>query len=90
MKRRTNGALLAGSLAVVAVVATYIVLSTALTRALDPNHQCETGFSMWVSCTLQWSSTRVGQSTPDIDYAIALDRTAASSNVVGHCPMSRE
>ena len=48
MKRRTQGILLVGSLA---VVATVVVLSMALKRVMDPSHYCETGFFKLVSCT---------------------------------------
>ncbi len=93
MKRRTKGVLLVGGLAV-AAVATYVVLSTALTRALDPDHQCETGFSTLVSCTLQWSSKRVSQSTPDIHFPVELGSqhmfkpgyVDATSWAIAQCP----
>jgi hypothetical protein len=55
------GALLAGGLA---TAATVVGLSMALSRALDPQHLCETGFSTLVSCTHRWSSTMVVQGTP--------------------------
>ena len=61
MKRRTQGILLVGSLA---VVATIVVLSVALTRVMDPSHYCETGFSKLVSCTFHRSSKSIGQGTP--------------------------
>jgi len=51
MNRRTQGALLVGSLA----VATLVVLSAALALAwgLD-HHLCETGFPTLISCTVTW------------------------------------
>jgi hypothetical protein len=49
MNRRTQVALLVGSLA----VATVVVLSVALARGLD--HQiCKTGFPTLISCTVTW------------------------------------
>lgn len=60
MNRRTQGALLVGSLA----VATVVVLSVALARGMDPHHYCETGFSRLISCTFHWSSKSTGQSNP--------------------------
>jgi hypothetical protein len=60
MKRRTKGVLLVASLA----VATVVVLAAGLTRALDPGHQCDTGFSPLVDCTFHWSSITVSQGRP--------------------------
>lgn len=60
MNRRTKGVLLVGSLA----VATVVVLTGALAKAMDPQHYCETGFSKLINCTYHWSSKTTGQSTP--------------------------
>jgi hypothetical protein len=51
MYRRTKGVLLVGSLAVATAVATIIVLTGALAKAIDPQHYCETGFSKLINCT---------------------------------------
>ena len=64
MKRRTRGVLLVGSLIVATVVAAVVVLTAALARVVDPQNQCETGFSALSSCTYHWSSTSIGQSSP--------------------------
>jgi len=64
MNRRTRGVLLVGGLAVATVVAMVVVLTAGLARALDPNHQCETGFSTLISCTYQWHSSIRRQGTP--------------------------
>src|ERR1700733_853072 len=63
MYRRTKGVLLVGSLAVATAVATIIVLTGALAKAIDPQHYCETGFSKLINCTYR-SSKAIGQSTP--------------------------
>src|SRR3984885_10681388 len=63
MYRRTKGVLLVGSLAVATAVATIIVLTGALAKAIDPQHYCETGFSKLINCTHRSSKT-IGQSTP--------------------------
>jgi hypothetical protein len=60
MNRQTKGVLLVGSLA----VATVVVLTGALAKAMDPQHYCETGFSKLINCTYHWSSKTIGQSTP--------------------------
>src|SRR5262245_29845063 len=64
MKRRTKGVLLVGSLAVATVVGTLAMLSAALTRVLDPHHQCETGFSTLIDCTYHASSRTTTQGRP--------------------------
>jgi len=64
MKRRTKGVLLGGGLAVATVVAAFVGLSAALTRVLDPKHQCETGFSSLIDCTYHASSRTTTQGTP--------------------------
>jgi hypothetical protein len=64
MNRRTKGVLLVGSLAVVTAVATVVVLTGALAKAMDPQHYCETGFSKFINCTYHRSSKTIGQSTP--------------------------
>ena len=64
MKRRTKVVLLVGSLAVASLVATYVGLSVALARVVDPNGQCDTGFSMLIDCRYHGSSSRTVQETP--------------------------
>lgn len=65
MNRRTKGVLLIGGLAAVtAVVATFVALTGAVARVLDPGHACETGFSTLVNCNYHWSSITVSQGTP--------------------------
>ncbi|HTO85548.1 MAG TPA: hypothetical protein VMQ73_25235 [Methylomirabilota bacterium] len=64
MKRRTKAVLLVAGLAVAIPVGTVVVLSEALFRILDPNHQCETGFSKLTSCTYHRSSRTTQQGTP--------------------------
>jgi hypothetical protein len=90
MKRRTQGVLLVGSLAVVTVVALVVALSVALARVVDPHHQCETGFSALSSCTAQWSSRTVTQGTPmfgtppnPIGTILSVDKT---SWAIALCP----
>jgi hypothetical protein len=64
MNRRTKDVLLVGSLAVVTAVATVVVLTGALAKAVDPQGNCDTGFSRLSSCTYHWSSKTTRQSTP--------------------------
>jgi hypothetical protein len=64
MNRRTKGVLLVGSLAVVTAVATVVVLTGALAKAVDPQGNCDTGFSRLIGCTYHWSSKTTRQSTP--------------------------
>jgi hypothetical protein len=64
MNRRTKGVLLVGSLAVVTAVASVVVLTGALAKAVDPQHYCDTGFSRLINCTYHWSSKTTQQSTP--------------------------
>ncbi len=64
MKRRTRGILLVGGLAVAMAVTMVVVLAGAPARGLDPDRQCETGFSTLIDCHLSWSSRSVSQSTP--------------------------
>ena len=64
MNRRTNGVLLVGGLAVATAVATVIVLTAALAKVIDPQGNCDTGFSKLITCTYHWSSRTIGQSTP--------------------------
>jgi hypothetical protein len=64
MNRRTKGVLLVGSLAVVTAIATVFVLTGALAKAVDPQGNCDTGFSRWINCTYHWSSKSTHQSTP--------------------------
>jgi hypothetical protein len=68
MKRRTRVDLLVGGLAVAAVVVLAVVGLAALTvlaRAVDPNHYCETGFSMLIDCRVEVSTRTTHQGTPD-------------------------
>jgi hypothetical protein len=64
MDRRTKGVLLAGSLAVASALATVIVLTGALAKAVDPQGNCDSGFSRLISCSYHWSSKSTGRSTP--------------------------
>jgi hypothetical protein len=64
MKRRTKAVLLVGPLTVVMAVATVIALTGALAKAVDPQGNCDTGFSRLISCTYHWSSKTTHQSTP--------------------------
>jgi hypothetical protein len=64
MNRRTKGVLLVASLVASLSVATVVVLAAGLTRALDPGHQCDTGFSPLIDCTLHWTSRTVTQGRP--------------------------
>jgi len=64
MKRRTKGVLLVGGLAVATVVGTVVMLSAAFAWVLDPNHQCETGFSTLIDCTYHASSRVITQGRP--------------------------
>lgn len=82
MNRRKRGVLLGGTLAVVVAITAVVVLSTALTRVLDPHHYCETGFSTLIDCNMQWSSTSISQGTPDPAFAAASrsTNTAPSSS----------
>src|SRR5690349_3024513 len=75
MKRRTKIVLLVGSVAVttvVAAVAGLSVLTAAFARVVDPNHQCETGFSTLIECRYQFSSTTTVQGTPDYTLPTAV------------------
>jgi hypothetical protein len=85
MKRRTQGVLLVGGLAVASVVG-LAAASVALSRVLDPHHYCETGFSTLVSCTLQWSSTSVSQGTPDPAFAALSGSTSTAPSSPRHTP----
>jgi hypothetical protein len=78
MNRRTKGVLLIGGLAV-AMVATYVGLSVAFARVVDPNRYCETGFSTLVGCSYHWSSTSTGQSEPIFTAPSSATSTASSS-----------
>lgn len=64
MNRRTKAVLLVGPLTVVTAVATVIALTGALAKAVDPQGNCDTGFSRLISCTYHWSSKTTHQSTP--------------------------
>jgi hypothetical protein len=64
MTRRTQRVLLIGGLAIVAVVATVVVLTVALARIMDPNGYCETGFSPLITCTLRLTTITTRQSSP--------------------------
>ena len=65
MNRRTKGILVIGSLAAVTLVVTVGVLTSALAKAIDPQHHCDAGFSTLINCTYHWSSTTTHQGTPD-------------------------
>jgi hypothetical protein len=64
MNRLAKRVLLIGGLSVAAMAAFVVLSSIALTRTLDFDHHCETGFSMFVSCTYERKSTSIGQSVP--------------------------
>jgi hypothetical protein len=74
MNRRTKCVLLAGSLAVATVV---VLAAGALARVMDPQHYCESGFSMLIDCTYHWSSQTKGRPNP---------RFAARSNATSTAP----
>jgi len=80
MNRRTKGVLLVGSLAVATAVASVVGLSVALTRVLDPHHQCETGFSTFSSCTYHWSSRITRQGSPIFTTPASSTSTIQSSS----------
>jgi hypothetical protein len=100
MKRRTQGVLLVGSLAVATAVATVVVLSAALARILDPHDYCTTGFSRLIDCNYHWSSRSIGQSSPIFATPSSSTSTTPSSPrhtfqpdyvdvtswAVAHCP----
>ncbi|WP_159012641.1 hypothetical protein [Bradyrhizobium sp. S69] len=56
--------MLVGSVAAVTAIATVVVLTGALAKAVDPQGNCDTGFSRLSSCTYHWSSKTTHQSTP--------------------------
>ena len=64
MKRRMKAVLLVGSLAVVAAIASVVVLTEALARVVDPQHHCESGFSKLIECSYHWTSRTTGQGNP--------------------------
>jgi hypothetical protein len=78
MKRRTRAILLIGGLAVASVVVLAVVALAALTRVVDPNHYCETGFSMWINCSAEVSSETTHQGTPDPAFAARLSQTSTT------------
>src|SRR5262249_18631377 len=81
MKRRTQGVLLVGGLAVATVISTVVGLSVALGRVVDRHHQCENGLSIWTGCTAQWSSTTTRKSS----IILSVEQT---SWAVAHCPQN--
>jgi hypothetical protein len=78
MTRRTRAVLLVGGLAVTTVVVLAVVALAALTRVVDPNHYCETGFSMLISCTVEVSTETTHQGTPDPAFAAAPRETSTT------------
>jgi hypothetical protein len=64
MKRRTKAVLLVASLAVVAAVASVVVLTEALAKVVDPQHNCQSGFSILIECRYHWTSRTTGQGNP--------------------------
>jgi len=64
MNRRTKGVLLVASLTVAAAVATVVVLTGALAKAVDPQGNCDSGFSRLINCTYHWSSRTTRKSAP--------------------------
>jgi hypothetical protein len=73
MKRRTQGVLLVGSLA----VASLVVLAAGLARGADHRH-CKIGF-LWISCS--WSSTAVTRGIPGIPSSSFTADTTPSGSV---------
>ena len=71
MKRRTQGVLLVGSLA----VATVVVLAAGLARGVDHQH-CKIGF-LWISCT--WSSTAATRGIPSSSFTASITPSTAST-----------
>jgi hypothetical protein len=82
MKRRTRAVLLIGGLGVTSVVVLAVVALAALARAVDPNHYCETGFSMLITCTVEVSTRTTHQGTPDPRFAAALSQTSTTPSSV--------
>jgi hypothetical protein len=80
MNRRTQNALLVGSLTLATAVATVVVLTAALARGLDPHHYCETGFSTLIDCNYQWSSRSTFQSSPIFTTPSSSTSTTPSSS----------
>ena len=76
MNRRAKGVLLIGGLAVAATVATVVVMTNVLVKAMDPRGYCDTGFSRLITCTYHWSSKTTGQSAP-----IVTDSSNATSPI---------
>jgi hypothetical protein len=74
MNRLSKGTLWVGGVAVFTVVVLTGVLG-AFAKVVDPGHYCETGFSRWVSCTTNWSSTSTHHSTPVFPWEFG-NRTA--------------
>jgi hypothetical protein len=92
MKRRTKGVLLVASLVASLSVATVVVLAAGLARVLDPDHQCDTGFSPLVECTFHWTSRTVSQGRPifgtpshPIGAILSVDKT---SWALADCPQN--
>src|SRR5262249_11771784 len=79
MNDRTKGVLLVGGVAV-AMVATYVGLSVAFAKIVDPNNYCETGFSRVVGCSLHWSSKSIHQGTPILTTPATSTSTTPSSS----------
>lgn len=100
MKRRTKVVLLVGGVAVATAVAAYVMLSSALAKAIDPHGYCETGFSKLIDCNLHWSTTTTSRSTPVFDTPAnaagtvpsgALEPFQPTTDVtawaIAHCPV---
>src|SRR5262249_24854589 len=81
MKRRTKIVLLVGSLAVASVVATVVGLSVVLARVVDPNHQCDTGFSMLIDCRYPMSSRTMVQERPNPLFAARATSASTTPSV---------
>jgi hypothetical protein len=75
MTRRTRAVLLIGGLTVTSVVVLAVVAFAAFVRVVDPNHYCETGFSMWIDCRAGASTRTTHQGTPDPAFAARLSQT---------------
>lgn len=80
MKRRTKKILLIGSLLAAAGVAGYFQLNAALARVIDPDQNCQTGFSSLVGCRLHRSSTTIRQGKPDPNWPGNRASTAETSS----------
>lgn len=70
MKRRTKIVLLATGLTVAVAAASFVGLMEAFAKVVDPQNNCESGFSKFVDCTYHFSSTTTGRQDPLFTDAI--------------------